>query len=113
MIQNQGEMKLQHNHIKNKIMDFKKTLLEELDLQDIPDEKKKELLEKTADVVFGNVLLQLLNELNDEEAKELNRLLEAEKQDEAGHFLYNKFPNLDQMFDAEIKRIKEKLINEK
>jgi hypothetical protein len=39
--------------------------------------------------------------------------LEAEKQDEAGQFLYNKFPHLDQMFDAEIKRIKEKLINEK
>jgi cysteine synthase len=55
MIQNQGEMKLQHNHIKNKTMNFKKTLLEELDLQDIPDEKKKELLEKTAEEILNQI----------------------------------------------------------
>ncbi|MGI6341148.1 MAG: hypothetical protein ACOX0B_02995 [Minisyncoccales bacterium] len=88
----------------------KETIIQELKLENIPNEEKFEIMDKTADIVLDRVLLRLMNELNESEAMELNELIENDKQDEAAINLYQKFPNLDEIFDEEIKKIREELV---
>ena len=63
-------------------MDLTKTLFNELGLENIDTEEKEKILEQTADIVLERVLLRLMNELEEEDAKDLNELLEKGKDEE-------------------------------
>ncbi len=88
----------------------KETLNEKLDLENIPSEEKLNILEDAADVVLDRTLLRLMNELNEDEANQINELLENDKQGEVAKILYQKFPNINDIFDEEIDIIKAQLV---
>lgn len=88
----------------------RQTLIEKLDLENIPNEQKLSILEKAADIVLDRTLLRLTKELNIEEVEKMNELLESDKQDEVATMLYQKFPNINDIFDEEINIIKAQLV---
>ncbi|MFA7142019.1 MAG: DUF5663 domain-containing protein [Candidatus Paceibacterota bacterium] len=90
-------------------MDLTKTLFNELGLENIDTEEKEKILEQTADIVLERVLLRLMNELEEEDAKDLNELLEKGKDEEVATILYEKFPNIDEIFNEEINKFKQEL----
>jgi len=90
-------------------MIFKETLIKKLGLENLSEEEKLKVLEETSDIVFDRVLIRLMNELSEEEANEFNNLLENEKEDEVAKVLYAKFPNINDIFDEEIEKVKEEL----
>lgn len=93
-------------------MIFKQTLIEKLGLENIPSKERVSILEKVADIVLDRTLLKLTKELSTEEAKQINELLENDKQDEVAVILYQKFPNINDIFDEQIDIIKAELIKE-
>lgn len=88
----------------------RQTLIEKLDLENIPNEQKLSILEKAADIVLDRTLLRLTKDLNTEEIEKMNELLESDKQDEVATMLYQKFPNINDIFDEEINIIKAQLV---
>lgn len=90
-------------------MDLKKTLFNELGLENIDTEEKEKILEQTADIVLERVLLRLMQSLEEESAKDLNELLEKGKDEEVATILYEKFPHIDEVFDEEINKFKQEL----
>ncbi|MDD4661876.1 MAG: hypothetical protein PHG24_01165 [Candidatus Pacebacteria bacterium] len=89
-----------------------KTLIQLLNLENVSEDEQMRILEKVSDIVLDKALVRLMNELEEEEAKKLNELLDNGKQDEVAIFLYNKFPNINDIFDEEIEKIKGKLVQE-
>lgn len=87
----------------------KQTLIEKLGLQDISNKDQLEILDKAADIILDRALLRLMNELNEEEARHLNELLNNNDQEKVAKALYIKFPNIDEIFDEEIENIKKEL----
>lgn len=89
-----------------------KTLIQLLHLENVPEEEQMRILEKVSDIVLDKALVRLMNEMEEEEAKKLNELLDSGNQGDVAVFLYNKFPNINDIFDEEIEKIKEKLVQE-
>ncbi len=51
----------------------------------------------------------MMNELNEEDASKVNKLLEKDLQGEVSSFFYEKFPNMNDFFEEEIKSIQEEI----
>lgn len=88
---------------------FKETLIQKLKLENLSNGEKLEIIDKAADVVLDKVLLRIMNELTDEEAKEMNELFESGEEEKIAQVLYKKFPNINDIFDEEIEKTKEDL----
>ena len=84
----------------------KETLIQKLELEDVPNANKIKILEKAADIVLDKTLLRLMNELEEEESVQINELLNNNEQDKVAMYLYEKFPNINDIFDEEIEKIK-------
>jgi len=61
------------------------------------------------DLLLDRVLSRMMNELNEEEASKVNKLLEKDLQGEVSSFFYEKFPNMNDFFEEEIKSIQEEI----
>jgi len=82
-------------------------LIKLLELELLPLDKKVKILQQTAELVQKRLMVRLLNQLNDTEQKEFLDLLDAEgREAEKEEFLARHFPNLEELMDEEIVKVK-------
>jgi len=81
-----------------------------LGLQDLPDEKKEQLILKIGELIQQNIILRVLDELSDKEKDEFDKVLAQEDGEKTLAFLQSKLPNLEEIFKEEIARFKETAI---
>ena len=79
-------------------------------LQDLPDEKKEQLILKIGELIQQNIILRVLDELSDKEKDEFDKVLAQEDGEKTLAFLQSKLPNLEEIFKEEIARFKETAI---
>ena len=71
-----------------------KTIIDELGLENLSDEKKQELIMKMSEIAYKRVILRAIKNLSDEEAKELNDILKNQGEKQANDYLEEKNPDL-------------------
>ena len=71
-----------------------KTIIDELGLEKLSEEKKQELIMKMAEIAYKRVILRAIKNLSDEEAKELNDILKNQGEKQANDYLEEKNPDL-------------------
>jgi len=90
---------------------IKDNLISQLGLDDLPQEKKIELMMKWGDIVQKDIIMRVLKELPENNKVELDRLLAAEGDNfkEIYKFLEGKMPNLDDIVKEEIEKFREEI----
>jgi len=83
-------------------------LFSALDLDDLPEEKKKELVEKMTELVERRLMVRVLGFLSDKEKEELDALLE--KNEGVHEFLKARIPNLEALTLETVENLKEDLV---
>ncbi|MDD3032755.1 MAG: hypothetical protein PHF88_02190 [Candidatus Pacebacteria bacterium] len=63
------------------------------------------------EILLDRVLSRMMNELEGEDAIKVNNLLEKDLQEEVSSFFYERFPNMNDFFEEEIKNIQEEILN--
>lgn len=89
---------------------FQKDLITELGLQDLPEDKKEQLILKIGELIQQNIILRVLNELSDKDKDEFDKVLAEENGEKTLAFLQSKLPNLEEIFKEEIAKFKESAI---
>lgn len=84
-------------------------IIRALGLEDLPDEKKLELIEQVSDVVEKRILLRVLESLSPEQRKELDGLLDAESQQGVNEFMQKNAPQIPAWIEEEISHAKQEL----
>lgn len=91
---------------------FQKDLIAELGLQDLPEDKKEQLILKIGELIQQNIILRVLTELNDKDKDEFDKVLAQEDGEKTLAFLQSKLPNLEEIFKEEIAKFKESAISQ-
>lgn len=93
------------------LQDFlQKNLIEELGLQDLPEDKKEELILKIGGLIQQNILLRILNELAEKDKDEFDKVLAEENDEKTLTFLQSKISNFDELVKEEIAKFKEEAV---
>ena len=80
-----------------------KDLIKELGLENLPVERQEKLVEEMSDVVYGRILLRIVDELSEEEAEELNNLFDKGGMEKVDEYLRDKVPDFVSILEEEIK----------
>lgn len=83
-------------------------IVKELGLDNLPEDKQLEILEKIGSIIFQSVLLRTLDIMSEEDKDEFEKLL-SEKADDPDivlKFMQNKVPNLDDIVKEEVVKFK-------
>ena len=83
-------------------------IVKELGLDNLPEDKQLEILEKIGSIIFQSVLLRTLDIMSEENKDEFEKLL-SEKADDPDivlKFMQNKVPNLDDIVKEEVVKFK-------
>ncbi len=91
---------------------LKKNILVELGLQDLPEDRKLNLLSRMSDLIQKRVLLRVIKSLGVEDKQEFDRLIGTENEQNIFRFLISKVPNIDQITDEEVISFKEEVIEQ-
>ncbi len=87
---------------------LEENIIKLLGLETLPDERKVALVEKMTELVQKRLSLRLMQELNNEDGEEMARI---EKTPIAMmNFLSEKFPNLEEIVNEEIIKIKQEMM---
>jgi len=89
---------------------LRKNIIVELGLQDLPEERKLNLLSKMSELIQKRVLLRTIRSLSVADKQEFDKLLGKENEQEIYQFLINKVPNIDEITDEEVIKFKEEII---
>ena len=89
---------------------LEKNILDLLDLQDIPEEKKQEIYQKLYKTVESRVILRMDSLLNDAEAAEWGKLLEANDRAASDAFLKERHIDVEQLMLQESAIFKAELV---
>jgi succinate dehydrogenase flavin-adding protein (antitoxin of CptAB toxin-antitoxin module) len=87
-----------------------KNLFDEIDLENIPEESRYEILNKLADVVYLRFINKLTELLSDEDMDILENLLQREAADEFQQFIEKRVPNYNDILSEIIAEEKKLLI---
>ncbi|MBT5338453.1 hypothetical protein HN858_04310 [Candidatus Falkowbacteria bacterium] len=82
-------------------------IIELLGLQTLPDERKQALVDKMTELVQKRLILRLMEQLADEDAKKMAELEQTPV--EMMNFLSEKFPNLEDIVNEEIIKVKQEM----
>jgi hypothetical protein len=85
-------------------------LIKHLGLDNLPPEKKEEVILKMSGVIQQNILLRILRELDEKDKDEFDKILGEDNNEKTLEFLKNKLPNLDDLVKEEIAKFKENII---
>jgi len=83
-------------------------LVKELGLESLPKEKREALTNQMANALESRVSIAVLSRISDEEKKELNSLLDADKDVTA--FLKEKVPNFDVLVAETVAGFKQEML---
>lgn len=90
---------------------FKKNIIEELGLDALPEERKKELLNKMGGLIQRRVLLRVIESLSAADKQEFNQFLSQKNDNQAVYrFLLSKVPDIENITDNEIVKFKEEVL---
>ena len=85
-------------------------LIKELGLENLPVERQEKLVEEISDVVYGRILLRIVDELSEEEAEELNNLFDKGGMEKVDEYLRDKVPDFVSVLEEEIKSFGDEMI---
>ena len=89
--------------------DIQKNILAELELLPLPEEKKVALLNKMVELVQKRLLLRIVDSLSEEDAAELEKIAEDDK-DRLFQFLQKRIPeDIEAMVQEEVNRVRQEL----
>jgi hypothetical protein len=90
-----------------------KNIIKELGLDDLPEEEQEKTMLKIGEIIFKGVIVRVLQELSDKEAKEFEELISNKPDDQEAilNFLQKKVPNLDEITNEEVARFKQESLD--
>jgi len=83
-----------------------KNLIQELGLEDLPEEKQIELLTSMTRVLIKRITLEVLEKLTEAERKEFDKVRESDDPEKVAKFLRDKIKNYDEMVEQIVKDFK-------
>lgn len=89
---------------------LRKNIIVELGLQDLPQDRKLDLLSKMSDLIQKRVLLRAIKSLAVADKQQFNDLLGKDNEAEVYRFLIRKVPNIDEITEEEVVAFKEEVI---
>lgn len=87
-----------------------KDIIKELGLENLTVEKQTELIDRMSETVYKRILLRLVDRLTDEEAKEINHLLDKEDFEKADEYIRDKAPDFVEILKQEVEKFQEQMI---
>ena len=92
---------------------IQKTLMEELGLQDIPQDKQEELIIKMTEVLLKRIFLETMEKLDDSGKEEYQKIAEGESvtPEKMEEFLKLKISNYDGLVQKVVEEFKEEMKN--
>jgi hypothetical protein len=87
-------------------------IVKELGLDNLPEDKQVEILEKIGQIIFQSVLIRVLTVMNEEDKDEFDKLLseKANDSDAVLQFLQAKVPELDEIVKDEVVKFKQETL---
>ena len=85
-------------------------LIKHLGLDNLPAEKKEEVILKMGGVIQQNILLRILRELDDKDKDEFDKILGENNDEKTLEFIKSKLPNFDDLAKEEVAKFKEDVI---
>jgi hypothetical protein len=89
---------------------LKKNIIVELGLQDLPEDRKFQLLSQMSELIQKRVLLSTIRSLAVADKQVFDGLLGKGNEQEIYQFLISKVPNIEQITDEEVIRFKEEIL---
>ena len=87
------------------------SIIEELGLQNLPEDKKEEVFVKMGDVLFKRILLETLEILSDEDQEKFGEMIDTKKSaEEVEEFLKSKIENYEEFIEKVTDDFKKELI---
>jgi hypothetical protein len=88
-------------------------IIEELGLQNLPEDKKEEIFAKMGDVLFKRILLETLEILSEEDQKKFGEMVDTKKSgEEVEEFLMSKIENYEEFVKKVTDDFKKELITD-
>lgn len=91
---------------------LRKNILVELGLQEMPEDRKLDLLSRMSDLIQKRVLLRVIKSLSVQEKEEFDKLLGKGNEQEIYRYLIAKVTNIEQITDEEVIKFKEEVIEQ-
>jgi hypothetical protein len=89
---------------------IQQTLLDELGLADLPQDKKEEILIKMTEVVLKRIFIETMENLSEDDREHYKQLVDTNATpDEIEKFLQEKISNYDQMVTTVLDTFKEEM----
>jgi len=87
--------------------ELKKRIFKDLELKGVSEKEKDEILQKIGKIIFEMTLIRILDEMDDETAKEFEQFLEKNQNpDDILKFLKEKVPDLEEILEDEARKFK-------
>jgi hypothetical protein len=87
--------------------ELKKKIFEDLELKDLSEKEKDDILQKIGRIIFEMALIRILDEMDDETAEEFEKFLDNNQNpDDILKFLKEKIPNLEEILVDEVRKFK-------
>lgn len=85
--------------------EIKQNIIKELGMENIPMQKVEKVMQTLEENIQRTLVLEILNLLNLEDQKELNKILESEDGVKITEFLQGKVPNLNPLIEKVAKSV--------
>lgn len=93
---------------------IQKTIIEELGLSDLPEDKKNQLLVKMTEVVLKRIFVETMEKLSEADQKEYEKLIDENAEEEKLEgFLKEKITGYEEMVKKIVADFKEEMISNK
>jgi hypothetical protein len=87
--------------------ELKKRIFDDLELTDLSEKEKDDILQRMGRIIFEMALIRVLDEMDDETAKEFEEFLSKNQNpDDILKFLKEKVPNLEEILEDEARKFK-------
>jgi len=92
--------------------ELKKRIFEDLELTDLSEKEKDDILQRMGRIIFEMALIRILDEMDDGTAKEFEQFLEKNQNpDDILKFLKEKVPNLEEILTEEAQTFKSEVFD--
>jgi len=81
------------------------TFFKKLGLEQVNDIQKGELLESMGNLAFQRLVVRVAEKLSTEDRRLFAELLDKDDKEKLAEFLYDKFPNIDELFEEESRAV--------
>jgi hypothetical protein len=90
-----------------------KDLIKYLGIDKLPEDEQERILLNIGKIIFQLVMIRVLEELNENDKGEFEKILNEKPNDEEAilNFLKSKIPNLDEIVNEEIAKFKEESLD--